>query len=261
MKLNARKLLALVMALAMLLSVFAAAEDIGQAIDLGGEIVIGGEEGDDTQGEGGEQDLELGEGMEGEQDIELGADVDTLDGDLELALGEDLDLDLNNLSLDTLEGEALPPETELAMNAGENWTAWPSTGTPSTPGDYEVTGEVTLSSNWNVPTNGVTRLKLTGAGKITLTGAGKITVPSQANLTIDGDSVGTIGRSDNSNPCIKVNEGGALIVGGGTISSTSTDSGANVVENKGTFTMSGGTGLAWVCSTKSLWNWSIRTAP
>ena len=76
---NARKLLALVMALAMLLSVFAAAEDIGQAIDLGGEIVIGGEEGDDTQGEGGEQDLELGEGMEGEQDIELGVDVDTLD--------------------------------------------------------------------------------------------------------------------------------------------------------------------------------------
>ena len=229
MKRNARKVMALVMALAMLLSVFAAAEDIGQEIDLGGEIVIeGGLEGE-TQGEGGEQDLELDEG------------VDAPDGDLELALGEDLDLDLNDLSLDSLEGEALPPETELAMNTGENWTPWPSTGTPSTPGDYEVTGEVTLSSTWNVPTNGVTRLKLTGAGKITLTGAGKITVPSQANLTIDAGSVGTIGRSDNSNPCIKVNVGGTLTVEGGTISSTSTDAGVKVVENNGTFNMFGGT--------------------
>lgn len=53
MKRNARKLLALVMTLAMLLSVFAAAEDIGQEIDLGGEIVIeGGLEGE-TQGESG----------------------------------------------------------------------------------------------------------------------------------------------------------------------------------------------------------------
>ena len=237
MKRNARKVMALVMALAMLLSVFAAAEDIGQEIDLGGEIVIeGGLEGE-TQGEGG-NDIQV---EEGEQDIELDEGVDAPDGEPELALGEDLDLDLNDLSLDTLEGEALPPETELAMNAGGTWTPWPSTGTPDQPGDYEVTEEVTLSSNWNVPTNDVTRLKLTGAGKITLTGAGKITVPSQANLIIDGDSVGTIDRSDNSNPCIKVNVGGTLTVGGGTISLTSTNAGARVVVNNGTFNMFGGT--------------------
>ena len=231
MKGNARKLLALVMALAMLLSVFAAAEDIGQEIDLGGEIVIEGEEGDDTQGEGGEQGLELGEG------------VDAPDGDLELALGEDLDLDLNDLSLDSLEGEALPPETELAMNAGEGWTDWTSTDSlPNTSGNYKIEGIVTLSSNWSVPKPGETKLRLTDTGRINL-GDKWINVAEGATLEIVSESTGTIESNSMFGSAISVGAGGTLKMRGGKIIGTgSTIIGTGVVSiPAGAFTMTGGT--------------------
>ena len=231
MKGNARKVMALVMALAMLLSVFATAEDVGQEIDLGGEIVIeGGLEGE-TQGEGGEQDLELGAG------------VDAPDGEPELALGEDLDLDLNDLSLDSLEGEALPPETELAMNAGEGWTDWTSTDSlPNTAGNYKIEGIVTLSSNWSVPKPGETKLRLTDTGRINL-GDNWINVAEGATLEIVSESTGTIESNSMFGSAISVGAGGTLKMRGGKIiGKGSTIIGTGVVSiPAGAFTMTGGT--------------------
>ena len=107
MKHNARKLLAVILALAMLLSTFAMAEDgmtelgMDQPIEIEGEL---GGEGEDAP-----------QTPEGEIEIEPEEGGDAPEGDLDLAVGEDLALDLDGESLETFE-EALAPVTEAAMN-------------------------------------------------------------------------------------------------------------------------------------------------
>ena len=114
MRHNAHKLLALVMALAMLLSFFAVAEDgmtdlgMDEPIEILDEVVDEGETGNDgdTQAPEGELEIELDEG-EG-----------LPDGAIDPEGGEDLDLglDLNSAALEIGE-EELAPVTEAAMNA------------------------------------------------------------------------------------------------------------------------------------------------
>ena len=111
---NARKLLALLLALTMLLSMFAVASGEQDIIDLGGEIVIEGETDTDGETQGDAPD------EEGGVELELDGDEGLPDGEVDPAGGEDLNLglDLNGVALESDEA-ALAPETEAAMNAGD----------------------------------------------------------------------------------------------------------------------------------------------
>ena len=106
MKHNARKLLALLLALTMLLSMFAVASGEQDIIDLGGEIVIEGETDTDGETQGDAPD------EEGGVELELDGDEGLPDGEVDPAGGEDLNLglDLNGAALESNE-EALAPET------------------------------------------------------------------------------------------------------------------------------------------------------
>jgi len=118
-KRNARKLTALILVLAMLLSFVAVAEDdltelgMDQPIEIEGEVVDEGETGDDgdTQEQEGEFEIEMDE-AEGLPDGE----VDPEGGEL------DLSLDLDGEALETGE-EELAPVTEEAMNAADDGTS------------------------------------------------------------------------------------------------------------------------------------------
>jgi len=118
MKHTARKLLALVMALAMLLSTFAVAEDGRQwIIGADGPIELDGEMGDGTGDptDGMEIAMDRDDGLtDGSKVPAEGLDLG-LDGNLAIDL--DMDLDLDGEGLESLEGE-LFPVTEAAMNAG-----------------------------------------------------------------------------------------------------------------------------------------------
>jgi len=116
MRHTVHKLLAMLLALAMLLSVFAVAENDTQAIvGADGPIELGSEAVDDIQdpADGLEIVTDAGDGLlEG---IEVPADDPDLGLDGNLAI--DLEDGLDGAALESLEGE-LAPETEVAMNDG-----------------------------------------------------------------------------------------------------------------------------------------------
>jgi len=119
MKHTTHKLLALLLVLAMLTSVFAVAEDGAQAIvGAEGPIELGGEAVDDVQDpmDGLEIATDAGDGItDGVLELEDGPDLDM---NIDLGADLELDLDLEGETLETLEGE-LAPVTEVAMNDGE----------------------------------------------------------------------------------------------------------------------------------------------
>ena len=268
MKHNARKLLALVMAL--LLSVFALAEDGMQEIGTDEIVEIGGGTGNGGESVGGavtgDGEIVGGEGDPADE-LALALDADpagevslALDGDapegivdpegegLALALDAELapetDMADNGLAEDaseTSEQAALPPETELAMNAEPEWQDWPASGAPTSAGSYKVDKEVTLSSDWGVSA-GETKLWLTGAGKIILGSSVWITVADGAKLEIVSESTGTI-EGGPMKAAIVVGANGTFKMHGGKINGKGTPmAGEGVVYNpSGDFTMTGGT--------------------
>ena len=203
MKQNTRRMLALVMALAMMMSAFALAEEV--PVEVEGEPGIGGEL----------------QGLEGDVDIDLDMGEDILDLETE---GE-LSLDLNG-GLE-LSAETLAPVTGVAMNGDEiTWTEFPSGG-PTTAGDYKVpTNGVNLTQTWQVP-GGTTRLLLNG--DISRAGLEAVfRVPSGATLEIVSGSTGSING--------RVDVNGSLTMNGGKINSPTTDDGVTMSSGS-TFTI------------------------
>ena len=136
----------------------------------------------------------------------------------------------------------MPGIVPEAGATGETWTPWPAIGAPTNPGSYEVTGEVTLGTNWKVPA-GETKLLLNGAGKIKQVNNAQITVAEGATLEIVSESTGTIESNSMFASGVTVGAGGTLKMRGGKIiGKGSVDMGTGVVSiPSGDFTMMGGT--------------------
>ena len=127
MKHNARKLLAVILVLAMVLSFVAVAEDGLTELGTDQPIEIeGGFEGEDQTGNDGDT-----QAPEGELEIDMDEAEGLPDGAIDPEGGEDLPIDLDGEALETFE-EALAPETEAAMNDVQ------SKGTEGNP--YLITG-------------------------------------------------------------------------------------------------------------------------
>lgn len=153
MKRNARRLLALVIGLALLVSLFAVAEDGGQeAVDLGVDIVIDAETGtaDGIVTDGGI----IVENEAGELEIEPeGVATPGDGGDL------DLDLGLNGTGLES-NAEALAPTIDKAASDEEQWEDWYNNRfLPDKPGNYSLPYGAYLDSTWEAP-QGTTKLKM-----------------------------------------------------------------------------------------------------
>ena len=151
---------------------------------------------------------------------------------IELGVDLELELDLEGDTLETLEGE-LAPVTEEAMNAGESWDTFDFDAPPVGAGNYEipVDGGPLLLPTWDVPTDGVTKLKLSGDFDL---GAGRIVVGNGATLEIFGESNKSI-RGYGSHLILVA--GGTLKLHGGTVTGQSP---YGVFVGQGTFTMDGG---------------------
>lgn len=218
MRHNAHKLLALVMALAMLLSFFAVAEDgmtdlgMDEPIEILDEVVDKGETGNDgdTQAPEGELEIELDEG-EG-----------LPDGAIDPEGGEDLDLglDLNSAALEIGE-EELAPVTEAAMNAaGDGKSAATA---------IEVNGwnELVANINSNPPAgedkDNPTYYKLTGDAEDS-SSAGVFRVPGGRYVVLDLN-----GHKVDGNECNR-----SVIAVGGSLTITDSQGNGTITGSKNT---------------------------
>lgn len=157
MKHDAHRLLALAMALAMLLSAFALADDGRLEIEMDGDFVI------ETEVSGGDD----AQGREGEVEIELDAGEDAPDAAMDFEAGAEIDLnpDLDGVGLESNEAAPAPETGAAAGTVADDeidWTEWLSDHSlPTDPGDYRLIGDVIIDSSW-IPAQGTTRLDLNG---------------------------------------------------------------------------------------------------
>lgn len=137
----------------------------------------------------------------------------------------------------------LPAVAQAAEHThdGVTFTAWEQADSlPTDPGNYYLTQDVTLSDEWNVPTDGSVKLCLNGHN-ITCSPEANVVltihlVPS-AKLDLYDCGVGSISNASNGG-VIWVRGGAALDLHSGTLAGGDT---GVLVDNSGTFHMDGGT--------------------
>ena len=257
MKRNARKLSALVIGLALLMSMFAVAESGGQEIiDLGGDIVIDG-------GVGTAGGSVTDDGPQGALEIEMDAGEGLPDGGIDPAgapdLSLDLGLDLNGAALES-NAEALAPVTDAAMLADDavevsDWATLsanlggdaPSGETQDNPTCYKLTGDATAQgkdSGIKVASGRHVVLDLNGH-TIDRNLGGTINdgyvIGVWGDLTLKGDGIIQGGNNNYFGGGVMVAEGAAFTMQGGTIrNNRAVWGGGGVYVVKATFTMQGG---------------------
>ncbi len=268
------KLVVMLLSFAMLLSVFAVAEDGTQAIaGADSPIEMSGETIDGTQEPAGGMEIALdaGDGLsdgivDPEGDLDLG-----MNGSLTI----DLDTDLEGEGLETLEAE-LPPQTGEATNAAGDGTqanpfqigTWEqlnnelgSNGSQK-PGEangdptyFKLTGDAiadsTVSTGIVVPSGRHVALDLNGKTidrKLSSAASGGTVIKVKGDLTVMDSSSGKTGNITGGymyglGGGVYVGEGGMLTMSGGTISGNCAEGGGGgvYVDEDGKFTMSGGT--------------------
>ena len=186
----------------------------------------------------------------------------TLDNTFVLSAGETLVIPggakVNNLeelrSSGNINGNVIEPHTHTDGTTFTPWTD--TTKLPDTAGNWYLTGNVTLTGTWSVPT-GVTNLCLNGKSITNADDNDVINIGENAVLNIydeEGDK-GSITGSGNKG-AININSG-ELTVNGGTIENSANftiyGSSAKIIINGGTITNSGdGTAVYNIFSTGSV---------